>query len=456
MSDTILVCDDEELIRWSLCEHLELEGFGTLSATNGKECLEGVRRHAPALVIMDLKMPEMDGLTALRHLRETDPDLPVIVITAHGGVESAIEATRLGAAGYIAKPFDLREATLAIRRALAEDRLKREVHYLRARDRGGYAEIVGDSPSMRRLFETLQRLERIDAPTVLIQGESGTGKDLVARAIHNRGPRKAAPFMEIDCTALPEHLIESELFGHERGAFTDARSTKRGLFEVASGGVIFLDEIGELPLGMQAKLLRALENRRFRRVGGVADIPMDAAIIAATNRNLRDEVKGGRFREDLFFRLHVVPIDVPALRERREDIPVLVHHFVERLNKSFGRSVRGTSGSAMELLQRYAWPGNVRELRNVIERTVILLQEDVIQPSDLPSELRLHSGGQAPGTSPGCPFLLPEEGVDLEGVERGLLEQALARTNGNQSAAARLLGISRYALRYRMEKLKPA
>ena len=449
-SETVLVCDDEELIRWSLCEHLEQEGYRTLSATNGKECLEAIREHAPSIVMMDLKMPVMDGLTALRTLRDTDQELPVIVITAHGGVESAIEATRLGASGYLSKPFDLREASLAVRRALDEHRLKREVHYLRARERSGYAEIVGESAAMQRMFETLRRLERIDAPTVLIQGESGTGKDLVARAIHGRGPRKANNYMEIDCTALPEQLMESELFGHERGAFTDARQTKRGLFEVAAGGVIFLDEIGELPMGMQAKLLRALENRKFRRVGGVADIPLDAAVVAATNRALRDEVKAGRFREDLFFRLHVVPIEVPSLRERREDIPLLVQHFVEKLNRSFGRNVKGTAGRAMEMLQRYRWPGNVRELRNVVERAVILLQGDVIQPSDLPPEIRVASS--ASGGSNTCPFVLPEEGVDLEAVERGLLEQALGRTNGNQSAAARLLGITRYALRYRMEK----
>jgi two-component system response regulator AtoC len=454
MSDSILICDDEELIRWSLAEHLQLDGYTTLTATNGQECLDAVREHAPALVIMDLKMPVMDGLTALRLLRETDSDLPVIIITAHGGVESAIEATRLGATGYIAKPFDLREASLAVRRALDEHRLKREVHYLRARASGGYGEIVGDSHPMRRLFDTLKRLERIDAPTVLIQGESGTGKDLVARAIHAGGPRRSAPFMEIDCTALPEHLIESELFGHERGAFTDARSTKRGLFEVAAGGVIFLDEIGELPMGMQAKLLRALENRKFRRVGGVADIALNAAIITATNRSLREETKAGRFREDLFFRLHVVPIEVPPLRERREDIPVLVNYFVEKLNRSFGRHVKGTSGAAMELLQRYRWPGNVRELRNVIERTVILLQEDVIQVADLPAELRHQAPAERAGAGGGCPFVLPEEGVNLEAVEQGLLDQALARTQGNQSAAARLLGITRYALRYRLEKQK--
>jgi two-component system response regulator AtoC len=449
MAETILVCDDEELIRWSLCEHLEQAGYRTLAASNGQECLEAVAAHAPDLVFMDLRMPVMDGLEALRRLRDSDNDLPVIVITAHGGVESAIEATKLGASGYLGKPFDLREATLAANRALAEYRLRREVHYFRDRERAGYGEIVGTSPAMQRLFETLRRLEPVDAPTVLIQGESGTGKDLVARSIHAHGPRKQRPFMEIDCTALPEPLMESELFGHERGAFTDAKTTKRGLFEVASGGVLFLDEVGELPLGMQAKLLRALENRRFRRVGGTADITMDVAIVAATNRTLREEVRTGRFREDLFFRLHVVPIEVPALRERREDIATLVQYFIEKLNRAFGRSVKGVSAKAMELLQGYRWPGNVRELRNVIERTVILLPTDVIQPADLPPELRTVASGAGPD---GCPFVLPEEGIALESVEKGFVVQALSRTSGNQSAAARLLGISRYALRHRMEK----
>jgi len=450
MAETILVCDDEELIRWSLCEHLEQNGYRTISAANGKECLDQVAANAPDLIFLDLKMPVMDGLTTLRSLRETDRDLPVIMITAHGGVESAIEATRLGASGYLSKPFDLREAALAAERALQEHRLKREVHYFRSRERAGYGDIVGTSPAMHRLFETLRRLEPVDAPTVLIQGESGTGKDLVARMIHSHGPRRGRPFMEIDCTALPEPLMESELFGHERGAFTDAKTTKRGLFEVANGGVLFLDEVGELPLGMQAKLLRVLENRKFRRVGGTAELTTDVALIAATNRSLREDVKAGRFREDLFFRLHVVPIEVPALRERREDIAALVQHFIEKLNRAFGRSVSGVSGKAMELLQSYRWPGNVRELRNVIERTVILLPTDVIQPSDLPPELRAASVGGADG----CPFILPEEGVDLEAVEKGLLVQALTRTGGNQSAAARLLGISRYALRYRMEKFQ--
>ena len=257
--------------------------------------------------------------------------------------------------------------------------------------------------------------------------------------------------MEIDCAALPEQLIESELFGHEKGAFTDARTTKRGLLEVARGGVVFLDEIGEMSLGTQAKLLRALENRRFKRVGGVATLHMDAAVIAATNRDLKNEVKEGTFREDLYFRLHVIPLQVPALRERAEDIPLLIEHFLDRFNRQFGRQVTGLSAEAMQRLRAYKWPGNVRELRNVLERLVLLGDDGLIQAAHLPPEIR-YAAQSRPTMTEGCPFVLPEEGVDLEEVDRGLLIQALERTDGNQSAAARLLSISRYALRYRMEK----
>ncbi len=449
---TIVVCDDEELIRWSLCEHLGQEGFKTIPVTNGAECVEAVHQHAPALVLMDLKMPVMDGLTALRTLRERGHDVPVIVITAHGGVDSAIEATKLGASSYLTKPFDLRETTLAVRKALEDDRLRHEVHYLRGRDREGYGDFIGRSKSLQGLFDTLRRLEAIDAPTVLIQGESGSGKDVIARTIHIKGPRHGGPFMEIDCAALPEHLIESELFGHERGSFTDARTTKRGLFEDAHGGVVFLDEIGELAPSTQAKLLRALENRTFKRVGGVATITMNAAVIAATNRNLKEEVEKGRFREDLFFRLNVIPIQIPSLRERRDDLPLLVNHFLEKFARSFDRPVKGVSADTMAMLQAYAWPGNVRELRNVLERIVILGPDEVIRAADLPPEIRYARPATAAPSADGCPFTLPEDGVDLEAVERGLIAQALGRTDGNQSAAARLLGITRYALRYRMEK----
>jgi two-component system, NtrC family, response regulator AtoC len=453
---TVLVVDDEELIRWSLAEHLKGQGYEVVQGANGREAVEQVRAIAPDLVLLDLKMPEMDGMTALRTLREEGFEVPVIVLTAHGGVDSAVEATRLGAAHYLAKPFDLREITLVVEKALDDDRLRQEVSYLRSRQRTGYGEFIGSAKSLTPVFTTLQRLERVDAPTVIIQGESGTGKDVVARAIHANGPRREHVFMEIDCAALPEQLIESELFGHEKGSFTDARTTKRGLLEVARGGVVFLDEIGEMTLATQAKLLRALENRRFKRVGGVATLHLDAAVVAATNRDLKQAVKDGVFREDLYFRLNVIPVTVPPLRERSEDIPQLIEHFLDRFNRQFGRKVSGVTADALQRLRAYRWPGNVRELRNVLERLVLLGEDGVLQTSDLPVEIRYAAqprpGFAAASTVPGCPFVLPEEGINLEEVDRGLLLQALDRTEGNQSAASRLLGISRYALRYRMEK----
>jgi two-component system response regulator AtoC len=445
---TILVCDDEELIRWSLATHLEQEGYTVHTVTDGQECVDHLAKNSVGLVIMDLKMPRKDGLTTLRELRAAGHEVPVIVLTAHGGVETAIEATRLGAAGYLAKPFDMREISLAVEKTLAHDRLKHEVHYLRRRERAGYGDFIGGHPVLQSMFETLRRLETVDAPTVLILGESGTGKDVVARAIHSRGPRRAEPFVAVDCAALPEQLIESELFGHERGSFTDAKAMKPGLFEIAERGMVFLDEIGELPLVTQSKLLRAIEDRSFRRVGGVRSIRLDAGLVAATNRNLKEWVEKGTFREDLFFRLDVISIRIPPLRDRPTDIPLLVEHFLEKYSKH--RRV-GVDGEAMQLLQQYRFPGNVRELRNLIERLVLLGPEDVVRAEHLPPEIRF-ARASSTSTGKGCPFELPEEGVDLEAVERGLLTQALGRTNGNQSAAARLLGISRYALRYRMEK----
>ncbi len=446
---TILICDDEELIRWSLVEHLGGLGHRVVEAADGLEALAAIDEHAPDLVITDLHMPNMGGIELLRELRRLGRDLPVIVLTAHGGVDTAVEATRLGAQAYLSKPFDLDEVALKVRSALKRHRLETEVRTLREDRPNDYGELIGAAPSMLRLFTTLERLEDVEAPTVLLVGESGTGKDVIAHAIHRAGPRRRGPMMEIDCAALPEQLIESELFGHERGAFTDARSTKQGLFEVARGGTIFLDEIGEMTTQTQAKLLRALESRTFKRVGGVQPIRLDAGVIAATNRDLSAEVQRGNFREDLFYRLNVIRLEVPPLRERREDIPLLVDAFITRFNRDFHRGVRAVCESAVEALLSYAWPGNVRELRNVIERIVILEPHEVIRLEHLPPELRF--SGRSPG-SPGPVFHLPEAGVDLEEVERSLLEQAMDRTEGNQSAAARLLGISRYALRYRLEK----
>jgi two-component system NtrC family response regulator len=318
----------------------------------------------------------------------------------------------------------------------------------RSADGESYAGITGSSPGMLQIFETLRRLEDVDTPSVLITGESGTGKDLIASAIHSRGMRANAPFVEVDCTAIPETLMESTLFGHERGAFTDAKATRRGLFEEAGAGIVFLDELGELPQTLQAKLLRALENRTFKRVGGNTNLRLDAAVIAATNRDLKKEVAEGRFRKDLFYRIGVVELHIPPLRARREDIPLLVQRFVAANNTALGKSVDGFTEEAMSLLQNYAWPGNVRELRNVIERLMLFTKQSIIGAEDLPPTIRFASD---PGVE-GCPFILPEDGLDLEAVERGMVVQAIDRTGGNQTSAARLLGISRYALRNRMKK----
>ncbi|MCB9780464.1 MAG: sigma-54-dependent Fis family transcriptional regulator [Alphaproteobacteria bacterium] len=446
----VLVVDDEELIRWSLSEHLRGEGFETREAEDGQAALDAIAQQAPDLVITDLKMPNVDGMALLRRLRERDDPVPVIVLTAHGAVDSAVEATRLGAKAYLTKPFDLREVTLEVNRVLEEERLSNEVHYLRGRKAEAYGDIIGSSPAMQRFFGQLARLEDVDAPTILLMGESGTGKDLVANAIHSRGPRAAGPFMEVDCASLPENLIESELFGHEKGSFTDARTTRRGLFELARGGTVFLDEIGEMHPTMQAKLLRSLENRRFRRVGGSASITLDATIIAATHRDLEQLVAEGRFREDLYFRLNVIRLQVPPLRERREDVPALVDHFVQRFNREYRRGVEEISEEAMHRLTAYGWPGNVRELRNVVERMVILEGQPRLDVANLPPEIR-HAARPAGGNAGGG-FVLPEDGVNLDELERSLIEQALERTGGNQSASARLLGLTRYQLRYRMEK----
>ena len=447
---TVLVVDDEQLIRWSLAEELRGAGYEPLEAGSVEEARRTRETCTPEVYIFDIRLPDGSGIDLLREVRADDADTPIVMITGHGNVSTAVEVTRLGATEYIPKPFDLREMMLVVDRATTAARRNRELRALRERAaRSGYEEIIGNSPAMARVFDLLRRLEDADAPTVLVLGESGTGKDLVARAIHDRSRRADAPYLEIDCTGLSDQLIQSELFGHERGAFTDARSRKLGLFEVAGRGTIFLDEIGELSMVTQSKLLRALENRRFKRVGGTADVQLQARIIAATNRDLTAEVDAGRFRKDLFYRLNVIPVNVPPLRDRAGDVPLLVNHIVRKLARDLGRPIREVEPTAMGLLDAYDWPGNVRELRNVLERAVILCREDTIRSADLPPEI----GGAGAGPSTTSGFLLPEEGLDLAALERDLVAQALERADGNQSKAARLLGIGRYALRYRMEKM---
>jgi DNA-binding NtrC family response regulator len=443
---TILVVDDESLIRYALTERLTAEGYHVLEAETVAGALakseEGVD-----LVLLDYRLPDGDGLAVLKRIKERDPDTLVILLTAYSSVETAVEAIKQGAYHYVNKPFNLDEIALLVEKALETTRLRREVRSLRATQAQpyGFERIVGEAPALAAVKALLKKVATSPASTVLLTGESGTGKDLAAKVIHYNSSRASKPFMNITCSALPEALMESELFGHERGAFTGADRQKRGLFETADGGTVFLDEIGEMVPGLQAKLLRFLEEKTFRRVGGSSDIHVDVRVISATNRHLRDEVKEGRFREDLFYRLNVLPINLPPLRERRDDIPSLVTFYVDAYNAEFKKRVAGVSPEVMRHLQAYAWPGNIRELRNAVERAMLLADGDTLRVDDF----AVGGGG---GAKLDDKVELPAEGINLDDLERSLVVQALERTGWNQTKAASLLGLNRDQIRYRVEK----
>jgi len=441
---TLLIVDDEPLVRWSLRERFVRDSYTVLEAASAAEALEQATSNID-LVLLDYRLPDGDGLSVLRRIKETTPDTLVILMTAFSTVENAVEAIKHGAYHYLNKPFNLDDVAATVEKALETSRLRREVRALRTSASREYSfdAIIGDSPTMHRVKHLLTRVADSPASTVLLTGETGTGKDLAAKAIHYNSNRAVKPFVNITCSALPEQLLESELFGHERGAFTDARQQKRGLFETADGGTVFLDEIGEMTIGLQSKLLRFLEEKTFKRVGGLADIRVDVRVVAATNRNLEEEVKAGKFREDLFYRLQVMPILLPPLRERKPDIPLLIRYYIDRYNAEFRKRVRGVTDDAAALLDNYRWPGNVRELRNAIERAMLLVDREWLFAEDFASLTRhaIPAG-----------FRLPPEGVNLEDVEKQLLVQALERCQGNQTHAGQLLGINRDQVRYRIEK----
>jgi len=449
---TLLIVDDERSLRFSLGEWARDAGYQPLEAAAGREALAAVRERGVDMVLLDLKLGEEDGLAVLRLLREEDPALPVIMLTGHGTIEHAVRATRLGAYDFMLKPPDLDHLGVVVARALEHSRLKREVEHHRAVDRQGLR-LVGESPGLRRVLEQLEKVARSPTATVLLHGETGSGKELMARYLHDSSARADEPFVDLNCSAIPEQLLESLLFGHEKGAFMDAKHFKKGLFDLADRGTLFLDEIGEMAPSLQSKLLRVLETHTFRRVGGHADITNDVRVVAATHRELKREVAEGRFREDLYYRLNVVPIAMPPLRERTEDVAPLASLFIERFCRELARPPARLHPDALRALLGYAWPGNVRELKNLIERVLLLEAEDEIRREHLPPEL-LASGARAAGaTAPtGVPFP-PGVVRPLAEIEMLAIQHALRACDGNKTRATQLLGISRQTLRTKLKEL---
>jgi two-component system, NtrC family, response regulator AtoC len=447
----ILVVDDEHLIRWSLEQNLKKQGYEVVTAGTGEDALRLVREEQPDLVLLDIQLPGISGIDVLEKIKEHDEDIIVIMVTANSGLENAVRAMRLGAYDYVSKPFNLEELAIVVRKALDSSDLKQEVVRLRTETKkNGPPNIIGESRQVQSLMEVLDKVARSDASTVLVQGESGTGKELVAKWIHYSSNRAEKPFIAINCAAVPATLLESELFGHEKGAFTDAKANKKGLFELADGGTVFLDEIGDMEMGMQAKLLRFLEDRSFRRIGGGRVFTVDVRIISATNKDLHQSIEEKTFRNDLYYRLQVIPIMLPSLRERKEDIIPLATHFIGLFNRDFNKKVQGIAGMAQRMLTEYSWPGNIRELKNVIERAIILGNEDTLLLENLPLEIVAKTS--APSGAPASSFRLPPEGIDIEEVERELIRQALEVTEWNQSKAAKKLSLGIDAFRYRMKK----
>lgn len=454
MKPRILVVDDEESIREFLEIMLKKEGYEVTCAEDGQKAIDLLKKKSFDLVISDLQMPNVTGIELLKHINENYSGLLFMMITAFGTTESAVEAMKMGAYDYITKPFKIDEVRIVINNALRSRHLEVENRSLKRElvKEYSFQNLIGNSEAMHHIFDMIKRVSQ--APTnVLITGESGTGKEVVAKAIHYNGPLKDKPFVTVNCGAIPESLMESEMFGHKKGSFTGAVADKEGLFEVADGGTLFLDEVGELPLTIQVKLLRAIQERVIRRVGATDDVKVDVRIMAATNRELEEMVKQSSFRQDLFYRLNVINIKVPSLKERRDDIPLLANHFLKKYTERLGKQINGISAEAMEFLKKYDYPGNVRELENIIERTVALEAGSTILPESLPPFVNTPTGRKMASSHE---IEITEEGVDLDKIvghiEKELLIKAIHAANGVKKRAAKLLGISFRSMRYRIEK----
>ncbi len=452
-NETILIVDDEESVRNSLAGVMQDEGYVVVTAASGEECLERLAETQPALTLLDIAMPGMDGVETLRRLREQRPDMPVVMVTGHGTIETAVRTVKLGAYDFIVKPPELQHLTLVVRHGIAESRLREENEALKKTIARRFA-IVGESGPIAEL----RRQIALAGPTngrVLIHGESGTGKELVARAVHGSSKRASGPFVEVNCAAIPQELIESELFGHEKGAFTGASAMKRGKFEIADNGTLFLDEIADMSVAVQAKVLRVLEGREFQRVGGTRTLRTDVRVIAASNRDLQDEIRRGTFREDLYYRLQVIPLEVPPLRERTGDIPLLVRHFLQEFSEEYGRKPKDITDEAMDLFVRYAWPGNVRELRNIIERLIIMTPGPMLTARDVPLPIRQGQDRQAQPPAgdimPGLDQRTLKEG--RRSFEREFITRKLRECHGNVSKTAEVIGVERSNLHRKIKSL---
>ncbi|RJP70802.1 MAG: sigma-54-dependent Fis family transcriptional regulator [Candidatus Abyssobacteria bacterium SURF_17] len=457
MPGTILVVDDEAKMRRVLQMLFEEDGYAVAQAENGEEALQQVTSVRPDLAICDMRMPRIDGIEFLRRVKDSSPELPVIIMTAYAEVKTAVEAIKLGAENYVTKPLDMEELRILAARAIEKRSLIKENLQLRAEldSRFDINEFVGESENIQRVFRLIEQVAPTNT-TVLVTGESGTGKELVARAIHFKSPRRAKPFVVVNCAALSEHLLESELFGHVKGAFTGAHSDRRGRFELADGGTLFLDELALMSIPLQGKLLRVLQEKEFEPVGSTRTTKVDVRIIGATNKHLERMLEERAFREDLYYRLNVVEIHLPPLRERKEDIPLLIKHCIAQLNRELSKSVSGISDDALALLMEYDWPGNVRELENLVERAMVLGKCDSLGIDNFPSQvtrLREQVGSQR-GLLDG--LVLPEDGISLvemvEEIEKKLIKEALEKTGGNKTRAAELLKVTRKMMRYKAEK----